>query len=203
MCPDASEVNDNPVVISTWSEFEDEKLYIPQCLQNLKRKLNRLAHHGTSPYIFDGEYLDETTYGSQHQLEFLDEKDKQVMCQGEGNDLSVQKALSMSNGSAHSQERLSTSISRDQVVSKANGHMVSNEQKGIVDCRETGLAALENEISDLNERLEALEADYNFLEHSLNSLQNGNEGLLFIQEILHQLRELRKLGIRSTNVSVS
>ena len=203
MCPDASEVNDNPMVISAWSEFEDEKLYILQCLQNLKRKLNRLAHNGTSPYIFDGEYFDETAYGSQHQLEFLDEKDKQVMCQGEGNDLSVQKASSMSNGSAPSQERLSTSISRDQVVSKANGHMVSNGQKCSEDCRVTGLVGLENEISDLNERLEALEADCNFLEHSLNSLHNGNEGLLFIQEILHQLRELRKLGIRSRNMSVS
>ncbi|XWS31468.1 hypothetical protein CRYUN_Cryun23aG0078800 [Craigia yunnanensis] len=125
------------------------------------------------------------------------------MCQVEGNDLPAQKASSMSNESAPSQERLSTSISRAQVASKANGHMVSNEQKGSVDCRETGLAALENEISDLNERLEALEADCNFLEHSLNSLQNGNEGLLFIQEILHHLRELRKLGIRSRHVSVS
>ncbi|XP_022771223.1 probable myosin-binding protein 4 isoform X2 [Durio zibethinus] len=203
MFPEASEVNDNPVIISAWSEIEGEKLYISQCLQNLERELNRLAHHGTSPYISDGEYFDEAADGGQHQLDFLDKRDKQVMCQVEGNDLSVQKASSMSNGSAPSQERLSTSISRDQVISKANGHMVSNEQKGSVDCRETGLAALESEISDLNERLEALEADCNFLEHSLYSLQNGSEGLLFIQEILYQLRELRKLGIRSRNVSVS
>ncbi|XVE72990.1 hypothetical protein DITRI_Ditri11bG0082300 [Diplodiscus trichospermus] len=193
-CPEASEVNDNPVLMSAWSEFEDEKLYISQCLQNLERKLKSLAHQGTSPYISDGECFDEAADGGQHQLEFLDEKDKQVMCPVEGNDLSVHKESSMSNGNASLQERLSTSISRGQVVSKTKGHMVSNEPKGSLDCRGTGLAALENEILDLNERLEALEADCSFLEHSLNSLQNGNQGLLFIQEILHQLRELRKLG---------
>ncbi|EOX94539.1 Uncharacterized protein TCM_004165 [Theobroma cacao] len=203
MFHEASEVNNNLAVIAAWSEFEDEKLYISHCLHNLESKLKRFAHHGNSPCISDGEYFDEAADGGQHQQEFLDEKYKQVPCQVEGNDLSVQKASSVSNGSAPSQERLNTSISRDQVVSKGNSHMVSNGQKDSMDCRETGLAALENEISDLNERLEALEADCNFLEHSLNSLQNGNEGMLFIQEILHHLRELRKLGIRSRNMSVS
>ncbi|XP_021279585.1 probable myosin-binding protein 4 isoform X2 [Herrania umbratica] len=203
MFHEASEVNNNLAVISAWSEFEDEKLYISHCLQNLESKLKRFAHHGNSPCISDGEYFDEAADGGQHQQEFLDEMDKQAPCQVEGNDLSVQKASSVSNGSAPSQEGLNTSISRDQVVSEGNSHMVSNGQKDSMDCRETGLAALENEISDLNERLEALEADCNFLEHSLNSLGNGNEGMLFIQEILHHLRELRKLGIRSRNMSVS
>ncbi|XP_022728231.1 probable myosin-binding protein 4 [Durio zibethinus] len=203
MFPETSKLNDNPIVISAWSEFEDEKLYISECLQILERKLNRFAHHGTSPYISDGEYFDKAADGGQHQQEFLDEKDKQVICQVEGNDLPVQKVSSVSNGSASSQEWLNTSITRAQGVSEGNGLMVSNGQNGSEDCGETGLAGLQNEISDLNERLEALEADYNFLKHSLNSLQNGNEGMLFIEEILHQLRELRELGIRSRNMSVS
>ncbi|XVE77882.1 hypothetical protein DITRI_Ditri13aG0099400 [Diplodiscus trichospermus] len=202
MFSETSELNENPVVKSAWSEFEDEKLYISECLQDMERKLNRFAHHGTSPYISDGEYLDEGANGGQHQQEFLGRKDKQVTCQVEGHS-TVQKASSVSDGSVPPQEWLSTSISRDQVVTKENGLMVPKGLKGSEDCRESGLAGLENEIADLNERLEALEADCNFLEHSLNSLQNGNEGLVFIQEILHQLRELRKLGIRSSNVSVS
>ncbi|OMP06197.1 hypothetical protein COLO4_08269 [Corchorus olitorius] len=161
MYPEASGVNANPVDISSWAEFEDEKLYISQCLQSLERKVNRFAHRGTSPYVSDSEYCDEAAdRGHNHQ------------------------------------ERLHRSISRHQLVSQGNGCMVSNGQKGSVGCGEIDLASLENEISDLNERLEALEADSNFLEHSLNSLQNGNEGLPFILEILQQLRELRKLGIR-------
>jgi 1-aminocyclopropane-1-carboxylate deaminase/D-cysteine desulfhydrase-like pyridoxal-dependent ACC family enzyme len=49
--------------------------------------------------------------------------------------------------------------------------------------------------SELNDRLKSLEVDHDFLEGSLNSLQNGNEGLQFVQEIAHQLQELRKIGI--------
>jgi hypothetical protein len=47
-----------------------------------------------------------------------------------------------------------------------------------------------------NSGFDFLEVDHDFLEGSLNSLQNGNEGLQFVQEIAHQLQELRKIGIR-------
>ncbi|MBA0583293.1 myosin-binding protein 1 [Gossypium raimondii] len=174
MFPDS----DNPVAKSAWSEFEDEKLYISERLRDLERKASKFARHGTLPHISDRESLDEAANGGQHQQESLDE-------------------------SAPSQELSNTSVSEDQVVSKGNSHMVSNGQKGSENCNETGLASVENEISDLNEKLEALVADYKFLENSLKSLQIGNEGLLLIQEILHELRELRKLGIRRRNMSAS
>ena len=53
-----------------------------------------------------------------------------------------------------------------------------------------------NEISDLNERQEALESDWNFLEHTFNSLQTGEEGLQLLQEIAHRLQELQKITTR-------
>jgi len=46
----------------------------------------------------------------------------------------------------------------------------------------------------LNRRLKTLEGDRNFLEHSINSLRNGTEGLMFIQEIACNLRELRAIA---------
>ncbi|KAK9281926.1 hypothetical protein L1049_004834 [Liquidambar formosana] len=61
--------------------------------------------------------------------------------------------------------------------------------------REIDLVALEDEVSELNDRLQALEADRDFLDHALNSVRNGNEGLEFIKEIAHQLQEIRKIGI--------
>ncbi|CAN1136944.1 Probable myosin-binding protein 4 [Linum perenne] len=65
---------------------------------------------------------------------------------------------------------------------------------------ETGeMGTLKNEVSDLNERLESLETDWSFLEHAFNSLENGKEGLQFVQEIAHRLQELRKLGLRSSS----
>ena len=59
------------------------------------------------------------------------------------------------------------------------------------DCKEKfSLVALEHEISDHNDRLEGLETDHDFLEHMLHYLENGTEGLQFIQAIAYQLREL-------------
>ncbi|KAF3324405.1 Myosin-binding protein 1 [Carex littledalei] len=60
---------------------------------------------------------------------------------------------------------------------------------------EKDLVELEEEISRLSKRLKALEADHNFLEHSLNSLKSGQEGARFIREIAISLRDLRDLGI--------
>ncbi|KAH1091683.1 hypothetical protein J1N35_018940 [Gossypium stocksii] len=137
MFPDS----DIPIAKSAWSEFEDEKLYISELLRDLERKVSKFAHHGTLPHISDRERLDEAANRGQHQQESLDE-------------------------SALSQELSNTSVSEDQVDSKGNGHMVSNGQKGFENCNETSLASVENEISDLNEKLEVLLADYKFLENS-------------------------------------
>lgn len=53
------------------------------------------------------------------------------------------------------------------------------------------MAVLEDEISELSGRLQALEADRSFLEHSVNSLRNGREGEAVIHDIARSLRELR------------
>ncbi|KAM7511846.1 hypothetical protein LguiB_010721 [Lonicera macranthoides] len=58
------------------------------------------------------------------------------------------------------------------------------------------LVAIEKEFSDLRVRMEALETDRSFLEHSINSLRNGNDGVKFVEEIACHLRELRRIGIR-------
>uniref|UniRef100_A0A0A8YTW6 GTD-binding domain-containing protein n=1 Tax=Arundo donax TaxID=35708 RepID=A0A0A8YTW6_ARUDO len=57
------------------------------------------------------------------------------------------------------------------------------------------LTTVQDEIASLNRRLKTLEGDHNFLEHSINSLRNGNEGLMFIREIACNLRELRAIAI--------
>ncbi|RCV27601.1 hypothetical protein SETIT_5G337200v2 [Setaria italica] len=59
---------------------------------------------------------------------------------------------------------------------------------------EVDLTTVQKEIASLNRRLKTLEGDRNFLEHSINSLRNGTEGLVFIQEIACNLRELRAIA---------
>ncbi|XP_073016005.1 probable myosin-binding protein 4 [Primulina eburnea] len=58
---------------------------------------------------------------------------------------------------------------------------------------ENGPSAFEKEIAELHQRLDALETDQDFLKHVSDLLHNGKDGLNLIQEISHQLRELRKV----------
>jgi hypothetical protein len=69
-------------------------------------------------------------------------------------------------------------------------------QLGAKENSEVNLASLGNEVSELNDKMEALKADWTFLEHAIHSLRNGDEGLRFIQEIASHLQELRSIGIR-------
>ncbi|KAJ6296953.1 hypothetical protein OIU78_022637 [Salix suchowensis] len=66
------------------------------------------------------------------------------------------------------------------------------EEKSSSSHQELDLDSLINEVSDLSQKLEALEADQNFLEHSINSIRYGEEGLQFIQEIASHLKRIAK-----------
>ncbi|XP_015575839.2 probable myosin-binding protein 4 isoform X1 [Ricinus communis] len=145
----SSNDQDNPIdAKSSWTELEDEKFFISQCLKDLERKFRRFAGQDS-----DSE---ETVDRGVNKEESLEKANTSILGNG------------------------STSI-----------HPVSGKQN-----EETDLVNLENEIADLNERLEALENDGNLLEHTVNSLQTGKEGLKFVQEIAHQLQELRKIVMR-------
>ncbi|CAO2820324.1 unnamed protein product [Amaranthus hypochondriacus] len=55
--------------------------------------------------------------------------------------------------------------------------------------------AMEKEMNHVYGRLQALEADTEFLRHCIGSVNKGNEGLSVLQEILQHLRELRDAEI--------
>ncbi|KAL4379971.1 hypothetical protein GQ457_02G003680 [Hibiscus cannabinus] len=181
--PEAIVVDDQPVVITAWSEIEDEKLFISQLLQKLERKLSRLSQYGASHDNSDSEHSDDDDGDNDNKREH--------------------EASSKANGTGPSQETASSSTSKDEVASKENGDTFSNGEDDGEGSRENCLEALENEISEFNERLEALEADCSFLQRSLNSLKNGKEGLVLIQEILHLLREVKKIGLKTMDPSVT
>ncbi|PIN11249.1 hypothetical protein CDL12_16158 [Handroanthus impetiginosus] len=50
---------------------------------------------------------------------------------------------------------------------------------------------IQEEFSHVYERLQALEADKEFLKHCISSMMKGNKGLSLLQEILQHLRDLR------------
>lgn len=65
------------------------------------------------------------------------------------------------------------------------------------------LISLQKEVLYLNDRLQTLEADRDFLEHTVNSLRNGNDGIQFVQEIAFQLHELRRIGMHREKTTLT
>lgn len=60
--------------------------------------------------------------------------------------------------------------------------------------------AIEEEVDHVYERLQALEADREFLKHCISSLRKGDKGLDLLQEILQHLRDLRNVELRVKNM---
>ncbi|KAL1566785.1 myosin-binding protein 2-like [Salvia divinorum] len=54
---------------------------------------------------------------------------------------------------------------------------------------------MEEEVEHVYERLQALEADSDFLKHCIRSMSKGNEGMALLQEILQHLRDLKSVQI--------
>ncbi|XP_061356829.1 probable myosin-binding protein 4 [Gastrolobium bilobum] len=193
---EVSKVSDEAVAGGTSSfEFEEEKLYISQCLKCLERKLHQISCNEISSDVPN----------VRPEKPEVGKLDQQGASNGEGPqldgheepDLSIQKNINTLNGSHDDKDGPAVSESGDCSLSIENNESASIGPKTSTPGKEVELVALENEISDLNDRLEALEFDHDLLEHIVNSLQNGNDGKQFIQDIAHRLHELREIGIRS------
>ncbi|KAI3960163.1 hypothetical protein MKW98_016887 [Papaver atlanticum] len=130
-------------------EFENERLYITQCMEKLEKKLQLFSNNGIQEEVLNGEYCENKTHDTSDQ---------------------------------------------EQIDGAVKGHKLDGVDSS--NNKETDLVSVLNEVSELNERLKALEADRNFLEHTINSLRNGDEGVQFIQKIAHHLQEIREMGIR-------
>ncbi|EPS59621.1 hypothetical protein M569_15183, partial [Genlisea aurea] len=65
------------------------------------------------------------------------------------------------------------------------------ESNGVTDHSEKKKDIIEEEMGHIYERLQALEADREFLKHCLNSVSHGGKGLDLLQQILQHLRDLR------------
>lgn len=61
--------------------------------------------------------------------------------------------------------------------------------------------AIEDEVDHVYERLQALEADREFLKHCMSSIKKGDKGVDLLQEILQHLRDLKAVEIRVKNMT--
>uniref|UniRef100_A0A1J3HKA2 GTD-binding domain-containing protein n=1 Tax=Noccaea caerulescens TaxID=107243 RepID=A0A1J3HKA2_NOCCA len=71
-----------------------------------------------------------------------------------------------------------------------------NHQENGFDGSERGESVtVEEEVDELYERLEALEADREFLRHCVGSLRKGDKGVHLLHEILQHLRDLKNIDL--------
>ncbi|KAJ6852336.1 myosin-binding protein 1-like [Iris pallida] len=200
--------------------FEDEKAYISDCLKRLVEKLHLFSGldmekdmHLKKPCEDDNEEINQQTNGQysdvgtrsidleQPQWNSLPQEHSH-MADGM---LSKDSSLSKDDSNATTSSSLSAqgtvrNYNEESCVSSTS----NNESQALsTDVKASNLAALQLEVSHLNERLEALEGDNKFLEHTIYSLKNGDSGIRFIQEIASNLRDLRRIGMSRREHSVA
>lgn len=173
--------------------FEDEKFRISQHLKNLEKKLFQVSGRQVSDNVSYNGYSERIEKDVDDQVKKKTADMRTTNSQQEESSSSMRNDFPKSNGG-----------STDKPADLGNG--IVSEDKNNLDIKhkkvsslggEIDVAAIGNEISELNGRLQALENDCNFLMHAFNSLQNGHEGIQFIQEIAHRLQEIRKIEIKT------
>ncbi|GAU13533.1 hypothetical protein TSUD_346370 [Trifolium subterraneum] len=168
-------------------EFQDEKLYISQRLNKLEKQV----------------YFFLNTHQSQDNLPNSEKVEKECMENSEKLDNDLLKEDSVSLFKLNSDAMVDDPSSKKSPACKQNGKLEYYEHgspglSGNNDSASTGSL-----VSDFIERLQALEADHSFLEHSINLLNEGSEGIQLLQEIADRLQQLRRIGIREINQPVA
>ncbi|KAJ8618150.1 hypothetical protein MRB53_014336 [Persea americana] len=148
----------------TLLDFEGEKFYISKCLKSLENKL-RFSYNGNH---VDSSELDSKRGGSPDDKcvdktlhVFSEDQDQPLFADNlAGNCRSLQME---SHAGIDVKDIYSTAFAENNVVS------------------------IWKQISHVNERLKTLEEDQDFLEQTVNTLRNGNEGFHFVEEISSHL----------------
>ncbi|KAG6647302.1 myosin-binding protein 1 isoform X1 [Carya illinoinensis] len=176
--------------------LEDERSYVLQCLKNLEKKLYVLSSNGV--FLKNGEYP-KNGDGKSELKESNFEGETQENGPIEEDDLSIRHDGSVSSANLNAE----ASLEQAQLICNENIEFDTAAQGSSVLHRGADLASIEDEVSDLKGRLEALEADRTFLEHTINSVRNGEEGLQLIREVASHLQELRRIGIRRKDPTIA
>ncbi|KAH6820002.1 hypothetical protein C2S53_012870 [Perilla frutescens var. hirtella] len=162
-------------------QFDDEKQYILQCLKTLEEKLLIFTRNEVySDMIVQGFSTEEALEASaSNQPEFfgVSQENGETEKNNLKGDALMPKDLSGYENSQHENEEYDR-LRSGQYFSK-----------------DVEVAALRHELSVINNRLEALEAEQNVIEHSINALEKGSEGFEVIQEIAARLHELHSAHI--------
>ena len=188
------------------ADFEEERLSILEQLKALEEKLfsmddDELKNMGRQHFSdenghgFSGDYEsyvdnvnDGLVNGLEHNLDTngkLHHKPRAVVSGGK-------RLLPLFDAAIGMESEDGTSPNYEIT----NGSPRSVSKSAIDDHKRLAIA---EEVDNVYERLQALEADREFLKHCIRSLKKGDKGMDLLQEILQHLRDLRNVELLVRN----
>lgn len=203
-------------------DFEDEREYISECLRRLEKNVRLFSSADESRLNeeddeFNDEISADDTKGVNHVLQ-------QGLAEDEGTkNSSYSQNIIGGNCGTQATNQMKEMISSEKHPSphikslSPEANCISpiledecpvgkheNNNRLNTSCtnkmklkrgKRNGGIALSHEVELLNARLEAIEADRDFLDRTINSLRYGKDGLQFVQELVTHLGELRKIWL--------
>ncbi|KAK4423427.1 Myosin-binding protein 2 [Sesamum alatum] len=196
------------------ADFEEERLSILEQLKVLEEKLLTLDDD-KEQHFEDVEGMDIF-----HEENGNHDGDENVHFNGETNGHANGFPKEMMNGKNYKQRRTAGQKGKsllplfDAICDENGDAMLNGNENGFGSNgvhhsyestfeTENKKLAIEEEVDHLYERLQALEADREFLKHCISSLKKGDKGMDLLQEILQHLRDLRNVELRVRNLSDS
>ncbi|XP_062216728.1 probable myosin-binding protein 4 [Phragmites australis] len=179
-------LDESDFMSSTMFDFEDEKAKILDSLRRLEDTLamsstDRLDLGGANDTLQNGPLKDRPMGGGQ----YIDNSEL-------GTSLLPREDF---NGESVSSQQ------NDENQSIGNQKMFASFSH-LDDVQIHSMTSVEHEVSLLNTRFKALEADQNFLRQILSSLNCSGDGVQCVQEITSHLRELRRIMAEQRDMAV-
>ncbi|XP_077230553.1 myosin-binding protein 3-like [Tasmannia lanceolata] len=174
------------------ADFEEERLSILEQLKALEERLFTLG---------DEEEHFEDVKAIENFSEYNGEVTSENFVLFSENENGIANGFSdeLDTNGKHHYERRNIASKAKRLLPLFDAISVENED-GLPE-EQDPKHAIEEEVDHVYERLQALEADREFLKHCISSLKKGDKGMDLLQEILQHLRDLRTVEFRVKNTS--
>ncbi|XP_068327349.1 myosin-binding protein 2-like [Pyrus communis] len=185
------------------ASFEEEKLSILDQLNELEEKL--LTLNDEEEEVYDGDIKPSEHLFLENGNGYHESSD--VSSEINGNGIANDHSKEMNGNHQHQDRKIVKGFKAkrllplfDAIETKTEDGELNGNTEGYDSFTsqdsESKKLAIEEEVDHVYERLQALEADREFLKHCISSLRKGDKGLLLLQEILEHLRDLRSVELR-------
>ncbi|XP_011097517.1 myosin-binding protein 3 [Sesamum indicum] len=172
-------------------EFEEERLCILEELKVLEAKIFAL-HENETPLSKD---FDSCSHEENGMFD-TSMDNKKIHFEGKTTDATAKKLLPLFDAT---DDEFGEEVFDKQEISTHNAGNLNDIPNGTE--LETSKVVLQEELGHVYERLQALEADKEFLKHCIRSMMKGNKGMALVQEILQHLRDLRSAELSARNLA--